>query len=124
MYSFLKKSIHDQDANQWQEKQNGLKRLPISGRHPPPTSARISDEAAAKLMSQLFKVSNANPKLSHGEALRRAVLGTLSSANSDEETHPRLWAPFVVVGEPRQITVSKTEAPSSGKSSTRAHAAQ
>jgi CHAT domain-containing protein len=51
-------------------------------------------------MSELFRVSSANPTLSHGEALREAILTMINSAANDDEAHPRLWAPFVVVGEP------------------------
>jgi CHAT domain-containing protein len=32
--------------------------------------------------------------------LQQATLELLSSAETDEDTHPRVWAPFVVVGEP------------------------
>jgi CHAT domain-containing protein len=60
----------------------------------------VSDEATAKLMTTLFEVNAKNPTLSHGEALREAMLYMLNTATSDEEAHPRFWAPFIVVGEP------------------------
>ena len=60
----------------------------------------VSDEATAKLMSNLFEISKDKPNLSHGEMMRQATLSLLDSATTDEEAHPRVWAPFVVVGEP------------------------
>jgi CHAT domain-containing protein len=60
----------------------------------------VSDEATAKLMSNLFQISESKPKLSHGEMMREATLGLLDNATKAEDAHPRVWAPFVVVGEP------------------------
>lgn len=60
----------------------------------------VSDVATAKLMTRLFQIGRENPGLSHGEMLRAASLRLLDTAQTDEGAHPRLWAPFVVVGEP------------------------
>jgi len=60
----------------------------------------VADDATAKLMSSLFKISRDKPTLSHGEMMREATLRLLDAAASDKEAHPRVWAPFVVVGEP------------------------
>jgi CHAT domain-containing protein len=60
----------------------------------------VDDKVAADLMSKMFRLSRENPKLSHGEALQQATLAVLDNARSDEDLRPRLWAPFVVVGEP------------------------
>lgn len=60
----------------------------------------VSDQASAALMSNLFEISSKNPKLSHGEAMQLAMLRLLASAKTDAEAHPRIWAPFMVVGEP------------------------
>lgn len=60
----------------------------------------VNDVATALLMSSLFDISNKHPEMSHGEALREAMLGLLNAAKSDEEANPRYWAPFIVVGEP------------------------
>jgi hypothetical protein len=51
-------------------------------------------------MANLFKISKNEPRLSHGEMMREATLDLLDSATSEKEAHPRVWAPFVVVGEP------------------------
>jgi CHAT domain-containing protein/Tfp pilus assembly protein PilF len=60
----------------------------------------VSDEATARLMIGTFRASARDPKLSHAEALRQSILSMIDAAKSDAEADPRLWAPFVVVGEP------------------------
>ena len=75
----------------------------------------VDDRATANLMTKIFLLMKNNPKLSHGEALQQAMLAVIESAGSgssevrglaqpraqvDAAFHPRLWAPFVVVGEP------------------------
>jgi CHAT domain-containing protein len=60
----------------------------------------VLDEETARLMSDLFERSSENNSLSHGEAVQQAQLNMLNSAKNDEDAHPRVWAPFVVVGEP------------------------
>jgi CHAT domain-containing protein len=60
----------------------------------------VSDEATARLMIGTFRASARDPKLSHAEALRQSMLAMIDAAKSDDEANPRLWAPFVVVGEP------------------------
>jgi tetratricopeptide (TPR) repeat protein len=60
----------------------------------------VSDEATPGLMSNLFDISAKKPNLSHGEALREATLKLLEDAKTNDDAHPRMWAPFVVVGEP------------------------
>jgi CHAT domain-containing protein/Flp pilus assembly protein TadD len=75
----------------------------------------VDDQVTANLMTRIFLLMKANPKLSHGEALQQAMLAIIENASSgsresrglaqpeaqeDAAFHPRLWAPFVVVGEP------------------------
>jgi CHAT domain-containing protein len=60
----------------------------------------VSDEATARLMIGTFHASARDPKLSHAEALRQSILAMIDAAKSDADADPRLWAPFVVVGEP------------------------
>src|SRR5262249_52249846 len=82
----------------------------------------VSDEATARLMIGTFRARARDPKLSHAEALRQSmlamILASASRASSawqdlleqsergfdeakfDADADPRLWAPFVVVGEP------------------------
>jgi CHAT domain-containing protein len=63
----------------------------------------VSDEATATLMSNLFEISKNKPDLSHGEMMRQATLNLLDAATTDDDAHPRVWAPFVVVGEPARV---------------------
>ena len=60
----------------------------------------VSDDGTADLMSRLFDISSKHPELSHGQALQQAELAMIAQAKTDDELHPRYWAPFVVVGEP------------------------
>jgi CHAT domain-containing protein len=60
----------------------------------------VEDEATARLMAGTLRASSRDPKLSHAEALRQSMLAMIDGAKSDVEANPRLWAPFVVVGEP------------------------
>ena len=41
--------------------------------------------------------------LSYGEMMREAKISFLEHSTSEEEAHPRVWAPFVVVGEPNRV---------------------
>jgi CHAT domain-containing protein len=61
---------------------------------------QVDDTRTARLMTNLFNIAQANPTLSHGEALQQAELRLLETAQKDEDANPRLWAPFVVIGEP------------------------
>jgi CHAT domain-containing protein len=47
-----------------------------------------------------FRAGSRDANLCHAEALRQSMLAMIEQARSDEEANPRLWAPFVVVGEP------------------------
>jgi CHAT domain-containing protein/Tfp pilus assembly protein PilF len=75
----------------------------------------VDDQVTANLMTKIFLLMKDNPKLSHGEALQQATLAIIEGVGSgsresrglsqpeaqeDAASHPRLWAPFVVVGEP------------------------
>ena len=60
----------------------------------------VDSDASVQLMVNTFEASARNSKLSHAEALRQSMLSMINNAKSDEDAHPWLWAPFVVVGEP------------------------
>lgn len=62
----------------------------------------VSDRAAVDLMTGIFQAMESRPKLTHGEALRWAILAMFERAQSASDWHPRRWAPFVVVGEPKR----------------------
>jgi CHAT domain-containing protein len=63
----------------------------------------VDDKVTATLMTKVFLLTKENPKLSHGEALQQAMLSIINEASSEEDLHPRWWAPFVVVGETRKL---------------------
>jgi CHAT domain-containing protein len=60
----------------------------------------VDSEPTVQLMTGTFQEIARDPKLSHAEALRNSILSMIDSAQSDDDAHPRIWAPFVVVGEP------------------------
>jgi CHAT domain-containing protein/Tfp pilus assembly protein PilF len=60
----------------------------------------VDSKATVQLMTGTFEAAARDPKLSHAEALRQSMLSMIDNANSDDDAHPRVWAPFVVVGEP------------------------
>jgi CHAT domain-containing protein len=65
----------------------------------------VADDATARLMTTLFAVAKDEPYLSHAEAMQKAMLSLIKSADSNASgipnAHPALWAPFIVVGEPQ-----------------------
>ena len=61
----------------------------------------VQDKATAQLMTDMFTIAKDNPKLWHGEALQQAMLKMLRDAKNENDAHPRVWAPFVVIGEPK-----------------------
>ena len=61
----------------------------------------VLDGTTSKLMTGMFTIAKGNPKLTHGQALQQAMLKMIADARNDDEAHPRAWAPFAVIGEPR-----------------------
>ena len=59
----------------------------------------VSDEATVNLMSAVFEIADQNPRLTHGQAMQKAMLKMLDKATTNTEAHPFFWAPFIVVGE-------------------------
>jgi len=60
----------------------------------------VDSAATVKLMTEMFQGAARDPKLSHAEVLQQSMLTMIDNAQSDDDAHPRVWAPFVVVGEP------------------------
>jgi CHAT domain-containing protein len=60
----------------------------------------VASKPTARLMIGTFRTSAQSPTLSHAEALQQSMLSLIDNAQSDDDAHPRIWAPFVVVGEP------------------------
>jgi CHAT domain-containing protein len=60
----------------------------------------VDSDSAVDLMSGLFDALKMNPHLSHAEALRASMLRM--TTKGPYWAQPKLWAPFIVVGEPRK----------------------
>ena len=60
----------------------------------------VESQPTVDLMIGLFDALKLNPHLSHAEALRTSMLRMI--AKGPYWAQPKLWAPFVVVGEPRK----------------------
>jgi CHAT domain-containing protein len=59
----------------------------------------VQSDSTVKLMTGTFAAAS-DPKLSHAEALQKAMLAMIDDARQPEWADPKYWAPFVVVGEP------------------------
>ena len=55
----------------------------------------VDDNAASDVMTRFHRTLMENPELGKAEALRRSQLHLLEQ---DRNTHPNLWAPFVLIG--------------------------
>jgi CHAT domain-containing protein/tetratricopeptide (TPR) repeat protein len=60
----------------------------------------VGSDAAVKLTTRAFAELKAHPKIGRAEALRLSMK-ELIEKGSLAESHPTMWAPFVVVGEAR-----------------------
>ena len=60
----------------------------------------VNDEQTVRAMTNTLQASARSEKLTHAQALQQSMLTMLNNAKSDDEAHPRLWASFVVIGEP------------------------
>ena len=60
----------------------------------------VDSDSAVELMTGLFDALKMNPHLSHAEALRESMLRMI--AKGPYWAKPKLWAPFIVVGEPQK----------------------
>jgi CHAT domain-containing protein len=63
----------------------------------------VDTVATVQLMTGMFQAIANNPGLSHAEALQKSMLSMIDSAKFDQQAHPSLWAPVVVVGEPARV---------------------
>lgn len=57
----------------------------------------VASEAAVGLVAAMFTQMKAQPNLTHAEAARAAML-TFADVEGSIVNHPRIWAPFIVVG--------------------------
>jgi CHAT domain-containing protein len=59
----------------------------------------VASDSTVALMTGTFAAAS-DPKLSHAEALQKAMLAMIDDAQHPDWADPKYWAPFVVVGEP------------------------
>jgi CHAT domain-containing protein len=62
----------------------------------------VDSDSTVALMTGLFDALKTNPHLSHAEALRLSMLKMIDNPLKPEWAQPKYWAPFIIVGEPRQ----------------------
>src|SRR5262249_39249788 len=60
----------------------------------------VQSDSTVALMAGTFAAAASDPKLSHAEALREAMLAMIDNPLHPDWADPKYWAPFVVVGEP------------------------
>jgi CHAT domain-containing protein len=58
----------------------------------------VNSEATVKLITKAVAELKSDPKIGRAEALRRSM-SSMIDTGTDDEAHPALWAPFVLVGE-------------------------
>ena len=59
----------------------------------------VYSDAAVRLTIRAFAELEDNPKASRAEALQQAMIDLIDDRTQDDNAHPAVWAPFVVVGE-------------------------
>jgi CHAT domain-containing protein/tetratricopeptide (TPR) repeat protein len=59
----------------------------------------VDSKAAARLITSMFEIMKADPKLGRAEALRRAMLADMNDKSSPGKAYPAFWGPFSIIGE-------------------------
>jgi CHAT domain-containing protein len=59
----------------------------------------VQSAAAVKLTTTAISELKAHPEIGRAEALRRAMLGLMQDKSNPANSHPAIWAPFMMVGE-------------------------
>ncbi|MCP3993529.1 MAG: CHAT domain-containing protein [bacterium] len=59
----------------------------------------VYSDAAVALTTRAFAEMAADESVGRAEAIRRSMVALAESDNHDDNPHPAVWAPFVVVGE-------------------------
>ena len=65
---------------------------------------RVRDDAAMRIVTETFRLRQADTRLSKAQALRQSMLALLDDTSLDASpaqsfANPQAWAPFIVVGE-------------------------
>jgi CHAT domain-containing protein len=64
----------------------------------------VYSDAAVRLITGTFDELKAHPEIGRAEAQRRAMVALMSDPSEEDNSHPSVWAPFVVVGEGGRAT--------------------
>jgi len=59
----------------------------------------VYSDAAVRLTTAAFTQLDRNPRAGRAEALHRAMIELMDDTSQEDNAHPAVWAPFVVVGE-------------------------
>jgi CHAT domain-containing protein len=59
----------------------------------------VYSDAAVRLITDTFDEMKVHPEIGRAEAQRRAMVALMSDPSQEDNAHPSIWAPFVVVGE-------------------------
>jgi CHAT domain-containing protein/tetratricopeptide (TPR) repeat protein len=62
----------------------------------------VYSDVAVRLVNDIFSAMRANQAIGRAEALRHAMIRLIEDPTSDDNVHPSIWAPFIVVGEGRR----------------------
>jgi CHAT domain-containing protein/Tfp pilus assembly protein PilF len=63
---------------------------------------RVGSDATTRMTTSTFDILERSPEIGRAEALRRAMRDFVADKADPWNAYPTFWAPFVVVGEPRQ----------------------
>lgn len=59
----------------------------------------VYSDAAVRLTTRSFAALELHQNMGRAEALQQAMSALLDDRSHDDNAHPAVWAPFVVVGE-------------------------
>jgi CHAT domain-containing protein/tetratricopeptide (TPR) repeat protein len=59
----------------------------------------VYSDAAVRLTTKAFAEIEADATVTRAEAMRRAMVALMDDASEEDNAHPSVWAPFVLVGE-------------------------
>ncbi len=59
----------------------------------------VESRAAVRLTTGAFEALAKDPAIGRAEALRRSMLALMRDPSNPNNSHPRVWAPFMIIGE-------------------------